>query len=495
MLKVLIVDDEAPIRKWLEYCVNKMEEFTVCATAENGVQGLEQYRKKLPEIVITDIEMPRMSGIEMLKQIREIQPTYAIVLTSYESFSYVRESLHQGALEYILKTEISQESLTNHLAKAGKIISQSRYRSGDQRAQMMLRQCMMSENMEEVTQETLRQHGIELVSPNIFAADIWSHNGQSLQFVRTFLEKQVDLYNLRFASYGYDHLIVVGNFRREKSLPDLVEQCKQAIRSLPAVIGFSGPVREVERLPEALQHAKACCRLHFYNPECRVFWEDPVDVQPLQHTESWKIAFSKELYAHHFSDALAVKNQVLDTIQKEKPSDLPGVRNLCIFLATTLLHFTIDEDENLVDRVQQVEQEIQESEEIGELVKIMNRVFSQLELGPAGEENYSEPIQDALAYINAHYAEKLTLAEVANKVSFNPEYFSRVFTKEMGINFIAYLNQVRMERAAELLLHTEKKVYEIAEQVGYTSISYFSTAFKKYFGMTPNNYQAENRQK
>ncbi len=119
----------------------------------------------------------------------------------------------------------------------------------------------------------------------------------------------------------------------------------------------------------------------------------------------------------------------MDTIQKEKPSDLPGVRNLCIFLATTLLHFTIDEDENLVDRVQQVEQEIQESEEIGELVKIMNRVFSQLELGPAGEENYSEPIQAALAYINAHYAEKLTLAEVANKVSFNPEYFSRVFTK------------------------------------------------------------------
>ena len=98
-----------------------------------------------------------------------------------------------------------------------------------------------------------------------------------------------------------------------------------------------------------------------------------------------------------------------------------------------------------------------------------------------------------MAYIKAHYAEKLTLSIVASHVSFNPEYFSRMFTKETGLNFVTYLNNLRMQRAVELLEGTDQKIYEIAEQVGYSSVSYFSTAFKKTFGQKPNEYQLNAR--
>lgn len=79
---------------------------------------------------------------------------------------------------------------------------------------------------------------------------------------------------------------------------------------------------------------------------------------------------------------------------------------------------------------------------------------------------------------------------VAQAVNFNAEYFSRLFVRETGMNFTVYLNSLRMRQAVELLEHTDKKVYEIAEEVGYSSLSYFSTAFKKSFGQTPAEYQA-----
>ena len=165
MLNVLIVDDEAPIRHWLEYCVNQLDGFWVSATAKNGLQGIEEYKKTLPDIVITDVEMPNMSGLDMLKTIREIKPAYIIVLTSYDSFAYAREALVVGASEYILKTEISVESLRAVLNKAaGVLYKQNRDAKSEveQSGQMMLRQLAMVGTQLSLTPDILRRKGITL---------------------------------------------------------------------------------------------------------------------------------------------------------------------------------------------------------------------------------------------------------------------------------------------------------------------------------------------
>lgn len=494
MLKVLIVDDEAPIRKWLEYCVEKIDGFTVCGTAANGLQGIETFQATHPNIVITDIEMPGMSGIEMLKQIRQIQPTYAIILTSHDSFTYVREAFSQGTEEYILKTEIGFESLSKLLSKAAKAIDM---RSGgdstdtEQQVQLAVRKMLLTKSQIGLTRDSLRQQGIVLDNDCFLVADIWSKNGQSLQKVRQLVKEQQGLYHLRFVPYNYDHLLVITNLRTELIMQELVERCMDGVKTLSAAIGFSGPAANINNLPLLLKKAHARCNLQFYEPRRKIFWHDSVESEAPHKMENWRISFSKELYAQHFTDALAVKSQVLDTIRTEKPSDIPAVKNLCCFLTTTLLYFTMDPAESLESTVQQVEQDIQNSTSIDELIATVNRVFRPLEKGTSKADGYSKAIQEAVSYIQAHYAEKITLAEVANRVSFNPEYFSRLFSKETGMNFIAYLNHIRMKAAAELLEHTNKKVYEIAEQVGYTSISYFSTAFKKHYGQTPNEYQSQ----
>ena len=118
MLKVLVVDDEAPIRQWLEYCVDQFDGFTVAGAAASGVQGLDIYRRELPDIVVSDIEMPGMDGLEMLRRMQKIHSAYMIILTSHEDFYYARQALTQGTAEYILKAEITMSSFQEALNKA-----------------------------------------------------------------------------------------------------------------------------------------------------------------------------------------------------------------------------------------------------------------------------------------------------------------------------------------------------------------------------------------
>ena len=102
-------------------------------------------------------------------------------------------------------------------------------------------------------------------------------------------------------------------------------------------------------------------------------------------------------------------------------------------------------------------------------------------------------VRKAIEYLDRHYAERITLAELAEQAGFSAEHFSRVFRRETGVNYITYLNNLRMKHAVQLLEQTDCKVYEIAEKVGFSSLSYFSTAFKKKFGKNPYEYQVSHQ--
>ena len=501
MLNVLIVDDEAPIRQWLEYCVKQLDGFWVCGTARNGLQGIEEYKKNLPDIVITDIEMPNLSGLDMLKSIRDIKPTYVIVLTSYDIFAYAREALVVGASEYILKTEISVESLRTALNKAaGVLYKQSRDAKSEveQSGQMMLRQLAMVGTQLSLTPDILRRKGITLDENLLFCGSIWSNNSQELSRIRQEIIRYPEVYNLSFVTIGYEELLMVCNLYREEALQDLIGILNKKLQKTNSIIGFSDIKPTVKQLPNALKEARSRSHLSFYDPQQRIFFQGGDDTNLAGRFETWRIFFSKKLYAQRFREAVAVKEEILTTILSQRPTEITEVKNLCAFLATTLMHFTSDDSKELESLVKQVEQEIKNSRNIGNLIESVNRIFAafvqQVNQGGA----YSEAIQKVTSYVNSHYREKLTLASVAATVSFSAEYLSRMFVKETGMNFVTYLNNVRLQHAVSMLEHTDKRIYEIAESVGYTSVSYFSTVFKKNFGITPNEYQArilENREK
>ena len=111
--------------------------------------------------------------------------------------------------------------------------------------------------------------------------------------------------------------------------------------------------------------------------------------------------------------------------------------------------------------------------------------------GKQGMENaeYSASVRNAIYFMEQHYPESLTLADVADHVGLSSEYLSRLFREETGVKFVVYLNNLRLKHALRLLETTNLKVYEIAEKVGYSNLSYFSTVFKKNFGQNPFDYK------
>lgn len=495
MLKVLVVDDEAPIRQWLEYCVGQFAGFTVAGVAASGAQGLELYRRELPDIVVSDIEMPGMDGLEMLRQMRKLHPAYTIILTSHEDFTYARRALTQGTAEYILKTEITRESLQQTLHKAAMAIrAQGGSGSTDRRqsAQRLLQQLAMEGCRGELAPEALRRQGVTLEDGLLMAADFWSREGTELSRLRQLVVALPGLDNLHLVPMGYEHLLLVANPRQEGSYR-LALDCFQAQKDHPCVVGVSDLAQGLPALPEALRMAQDRCRLRFYHPERQIFCRESIRRLSTRRAEAWRVAFSKELFAQRYQEAATVKDQALREILDDCPTDLDAVKDLCGFFASTLMHLTATQNSGWEARMEQVEHQLQSCQDIGQLTGILDQVFAPFETGIPRPGSYSDPIQEAVSYIKAHYAEKLTLSMVASHVSFNPEYFSRMFTKETGLNFVTYLNNLRMQRAVELLERTDHKIYEIAEQVGYSSVSYFSTAFKKTFGQKPNEYQLNAR--
>lgn len=438
MLKVLVVDDEAPIRQWMAYCVDHFAGFTVSGIAASARQGIEMYRRELPDIVVSDIEMPGMDGLEMLNQMSRIHPAYMIVLTSHEDFSYARRALTQGAAEYILKTEITKEDFEAVLNKGAEVIREKRASGSaglERSAQRLFQQMAAKGERMEITGELLCRHGISLKDRSLLAVDIWNESGAELPGLERIAAELPFLENLCMVPLDHEHLLITANLSREGSTYMAAEWFRGKLRP-PFVAGLSDMAPGLEELPRAVRQARACFRLHFYHPDRRGFWREPTGSLVPRQTQMLRVSFSKELFARRYDKAAAVKDQALREIMEDCPTDLEAVKELCDFFSSTLLHLTMEREERL---------------------------------------------------------EQITLGQVAEHVSFNPEYFSRLFARETGLHFVAYLNNLRMRRAVELLERTDKKIYEIAEEVGFSNVSYFSTVFKKNFGQNPNVYQRNAR--
>ena len=224
-----------------------------------------------------------------------------------------------------------------------------------------------------------------------------------------------------------------------------------------------------------------------------LLWQETAGNTLSRHARNLRITLSRELLEQNYAEVLSLKDQALEEMRHERPTDLDKVKQLAGDLVTTMLRLTLEQAEEANQRVEQVEREIRLCEDFSCMERVVNREFKPLAERLNAAYACSEPVRQAIEYLEEHYSEKISLTMVAAQLSFSPEHFSRMFTRETGVNFSTFLNNLRMKRAVELLEKTDKKVYEIAEEVGFSSVSYFSTAFKKSFGQTPNYYQQTGR--
>lgn len=483
-MKVLIVDDEAPIRQWLEYCVSHIPNFSF-VSANSGKAGIEQYQIHHPDIVISDIEMPGMNGLEMLKTLQEYDPNlYSIVLTSHEDFTYARTALNIGTADYILKTEITEDSLRNVLDNAKSLIEEIKIKTKQAKTSIenYIQMLIHNSSIDIPSMEDLQNIGINLNDESYIVITI-----QQNEIDYSILENHNELQNLIKVPLGTNKTIYIANLIIDYNL--LIEKIKKiSIDNNIVSIGLSNVYNDIQQLKQALIESNNRCALSFYSNETKVFYIDELNGFNIQE-EVFNAEFTKLLLNQDFSEAYELLCSTLEEVTLLKPIDIDRIKKLTNTSVSSFLYFYGDSTENADIVVSNIKDIINNANNIEILKEQIEYILSPIVQMSNSTANLTLQIRNAIEYIEQHYFEKISLSSLAENIGFSSEYFSRLFRKETGINFVTYLNNIRMKHAIELLETTDMKVYEIADKVGFTTLSYFSTAFKKKFGQNPYEYQ------
>lgn len=477
-MKILIVDDEAPIKDYIAHCIKNSE--TPCeiiASVSSGTAALRALEQQTADLVLTDITMPRMDGLELLEQIRVRWPrTDVVMLTCHDDFSFARGAMQSGAVDYVLKSEIEPASMRVLLER----VADRRKREHPEQIVarrlsfgQYLRQAMDDSTVDLLDRDAVRTYLLEYQLGDYFAC--------------LFRYNKVLLDELAKARFPW--------VQRQWTLPldDSIFVLVDLIR------GMSGSEQQM-RIAEFSGMLRACCEEQFgisavYHDETSLK-RAALDAQAGLSRDFYRGASSQPESATDHEEALkqmfVYRNNAITALVGR---DWAGFRTQM----DGLFAFARDRQVN-AERLKRVLCFIAEIAADGELpttvllVKIvgaahleeLERLFHEFSSTlQQSDRRYSESIETALSYIMQHFRSNITLQDAAGAAFLNTEYFSRRFKKEVGVNFSEYLMTLRMQEAQRLIRTTPQRISEIAEHVGIPNVSYFTSVYKKQFGETP----------
>lgn len=498
-MKVLVVDDEVMICEWLQFCISQNPSCQLTGIAHNGVEALEMFQREEPDLVLTDVKMPVMDGLELLHALRKRDSQVKVVmLTAFSEFDLVRQALRDGAAEYLLKTEMQNDVLQELLNRMSRelrftqgkdelsIANVSRVQSVISR---LLRQ---NKELSEEDLEKLRQCNIRWRNNGLFALAVWKQNilNSGLSFPQESQARHV-------AGFDYTERIymVVGNLPRTISVAEKARQlnayAREVQRMNDCMVGVSAITDEMRQIPFMVWQAACSLGEGFYNGEKRLYEPQYPLAELLRRNRLWKNAFGElrvRLYQTWGIQRYELIQGFLENASDQRILAVESLCKLCVD-AFDLLEFEAKGNGIVLEDADILRAQLWQCISMEEVRSILLSTANQCRLMSAQQIPKSKNIRLAADYIHAHYAEQLSLEQVAAQVYLNPDYFSRAFKVEMGQTFVNYLTDVRLQRSVQLLETTALRVQDIAQQVGYYNASYFSTTFKKKYGMSPYEYR------
>lgn len=525
MYTAVIIDDEKHIRNGLKNCIPWHDlGIRVSGTAANGIEACELIDTAKPDIIITDIRMPGMDGLELIKHIRKQACTAkVIILSAYNDFSYAKQAIRFGVSDYLLKPIDEQELLSTIEACIGEIESADTIRSQDMEAAVQQRQQMLhavifqEHDDQQALYELFEQSSIDV---NVPAAVIVLHASPLPNVSESchtpemnYSELFIDLNRvLEHSGAGYEsflddenRIVLVQSLREEsadKSLHHIKEllsswmqetetrvQCRiSAGIGTPADIlsiseSYMQGVRAVEyRMVDAMS------RIHHFEPSAK-----NTRFNPFRHKEN---IFLNSIKTGDVRLMEAELDTVFDDIDQAKDTLDP------YFLKETISGFiariiddvrTISNTDERIKSKKSVSQAVWNAASLKELKSCMFKYLSKEAEKLSLKTSVSSIIQQAHEYIQNNFHKHITVHEISRELLLHPNYFSSLYAEVMGERCSTYIAKVRIEKAKELIDTTCLKIYEIADKVGYPDFRQFTKTFKKIEGITPKEYKTKRK--
>ena len=503
-MKILIADDERLICEWLQFCIKENPEYEIVGVANNGEQALSLYKEFEPELVLSDIKMPVMDGLTLLKEIKKINPsTFVILLTAFSEFDYVREAVRENADDYILKTEISKQSFQEMLSVTAKKIKEKCNQSEDNmqyssHKHSIIRNLLISgKALTESDIIALRDYDVKWRDSGLFALAVWKRK----LFDNFTIPKHDNIVHVLGVEYDEFVYVLVGNLSRNLSelekLGCLQEYAGLIMNNNNCMVGVSNITEKLVNVGEAVSEAVNALSIGFYKEQIRTYTLSPSNVHKMSNSDVFNLELKhlyQDFYASSGREQYLQFEKIFVYIEENKVNRIGYIKLLCKeCLDVIYLRFINDNSEFTKNALNKAKLDI----DIAIYFKDMKRTAldyadANIPSNEVNEKELSQRIFKAVVFIQQHYNEPISLEQIATEANLNPEYLSRVFKEETGYNYSTFLSNIRLKKAEYLLINTVEKVQSIAEMVGYSNVSYFSTIFKKKYGVNPYEFRRNN---
>lgn len=540
-IKVFLVEDEMVIRRGIKNSIDwEKEGYIFCGEASDGELAYPMIIKEKPDILITDIRMPFMDGLELCKLVKKELPNIKIlILSGYDEFDYAKEAIRLGVTEYLLKPISSGK-----LLEALNGVSESIRREKEDKD--LVRKYM--EEMRENTEHEKQKFFEQMIAGNLSMADALEtgkkyemnlsagmynlllfrftlgeenrKSGELLGEAEYAIEKLTErleyVFEFQRGVEGWAFLLMADNEEQmSERVKELSKDLEEIMKNYSTIAYFGGigqPVARLRELEESFREAERALAARFTMELNRIISVEDIrmaqnvdTLDDIEITSFGEIEKTRTMLEKFLNNGAEDEiDEFVDVYINELPEEnLKSVlmRQYIIMDAYIVMMSFGEKIEGIEGEMQAQSEELKNSmktsqtlEEIKNYIRMLLKKIIGVRDTISGRR-YSDIIEIAKDQIRKTYmSDEISLNTIAAEVGMSPSYFSSIFSKEMGKTFVEYLTEIRMDRAKELLMCSSMKTSEIGYEVGYKDPHYFSYIFKKTQNCTPKEFRARGKE-
>lgn len=528
-MKVIIADDE----KWVRAAIIRTIPFeklglSLVCEASNGLEALELCKKHQPDILITDIKMPGLTGLELIKELTGLSSKVKIVIISgYSDFEYAKAAMNYGITDYILKP-VDQKEISEVLLKLKESILIERkqyeennlFKSQYEKTISVLRDKFLNQlilpnylTLEFIKVE-LKKYNLSFINPYfsmmVFLPDKTAVDNKQIScsaFIIKIMRKYLKAVTFKNSSKGGEIISII-NHPNDKVNPDMLQKAVKLCGALyerhfngRLSVGVSTAAQQITKLPDLYIQCCEALQLKFWRNNEEVFF-----YQPNQRCDTLSLTLQADIL-----EDMVVSIKISDT----KPaiayidSLYSQLKANCKAKQELVKDFFLSFVQSLQNRLEMQQsfieyelsagsgvhpsERIKNTDSLEELVGTVKEILvhiceSYTRRNPLTEENI---IENAKKFIDDNFDKNISLEQVSRYVHLNPTYFCELFKRNTGVNFVDYKTHLRIENAKKLLKAGNLNIDTISSRLGYSDSKYFSKLFKRITGKTPQDYKKE----
>lgn len=535
MYSVMIVDDDIPVLEFLEASI-KWEElgFRLAGTYHDPIEALEAGRKDKTDVLISDIGMPGLNGLDLIRALRENHTMLkAVILSCHDDFQYAQAAVKLSVSEYVLKETMNARIISEVLVQlkeqldveAG-VLSKSlkMEREVEQSRSASKRHFIRStvnDPLLDIVEWNRKAEGFGIKWGQRAVLPVFGYANQLKEAVNRFQSKDLFVYTIEnimeellvdndetvFFTYDTGEIVLlfphysqlhVNNSQKVAQTLREIQSCLLQYTKVPFSFLTGSPVKDARSLKDQLFHMTETKNPRFYLPESSVMKLEHVSEsfgegnllleQYMPALEEFRRAIFEErnemiddyvskwidFIQYHRFRPMEVKEWLLKMILDVRLR-LKSLQHYNSTFSSELLHH------DLLELTSVRELELWLKDYLWEAIQWAGQVY---------RESHNREIVECQRFVYNHLDKKISLEDAAAHLHLHPSYLSRLFKRETGENFVEYVTRIKMIKAKEFLEITDKSVEEIAEMLGYDNKNYFGKLFKAHTGTVPNSYRA-----